>query len=126
MNMTTATTTTARLADQAAQKADDAIKATQRVANDALNGLSESVENARAQGAPKLIRMAEQAESLIGRSAEVMRDGTQQLRDKAVRAQDVTVGYIKDEPIKSVLIAAATGAVLMALVTLASRSRAAH
>ena len=124
--MTNTAATTARLADQAAQKADDAIKATQRVANDALNGLSDSVESAHAQGAPKLVRMAEQAESLIGRSAEVMRDSTQQLRDRAVRAQDVTVGYIKDEPIKSVLVAAAAGAVLMALVTLASRSRAAH
>jgi len=119
-------TTTARLADQAAQKADDAIKATQRVANDALNGLSNSVESAHAQAAPKLVRMAEQAESLIGRSAEAVRDSTQQLREKAGHAQDVTVGYIKDEPIKSVLIAAAAGAALMALVTLASRSRAAH
>jgi hypothetical protein len=35
------------------------------------------------------------------------------------------VGYIKDEPVKAMLIAAATGAALMALVGLVSRSRSA-
>ena len=39
-----------------------------------------------------------------------------------MRAQDTTVGYIKDEPVKSMLIAAATGAALMALVSMMSRS----
>jgi hypothetical protein len=44
------------------------------------------------------------------------------LRDKALRASDNTVGYIKDEPVKAMLIAAATGAALMALVSLITRS----
>ena len=33
-------------------------------------------------------------------------------------ASDLTVNYIKDEPVKSILIAAATGAALMGLVSL--------
>ena len=45
-----------------------------------------------------------------------------QLRDQAVRASDKTVGYIKDEPMKAMLIAAAAGAALMALVALLGRS----
>ena len=45
----------------------------------------------------------------------------EQLRDRAHRASDGTVNYIKDEPVKAVLIAAATGAALMALVALIGR-----
>jgi hypothetical protein len=33
------------------------------------------------------------------------------------------VAYIRDEPVKAMLIAAATGAALMALINLVSRSR---
>jgi ElaB/YqjD/DUF883 family membrane-anchored ribosome-binding protein len=53
-----------------------------------------------------------------------IRDVSQNLQDRALRVSDNTVGYIRDEPVKSVLIAAATGAALVALVGLLSRSRA--
>lgn len=38
-------------------------------------------------------------------------------------ASDTTVNYIREEPVKAVLMAAATGAALMALVSLVARSR---
>ena len=41
---------------------------------------------------------------------EAVRDTSQQLRERALQAQDMTVAYVKDEPIKAMLIAAATGA----------------
>lgn len=52
-----------------------------------------------------------------------VRDTSRQLRDKAYQASDRTVDYIRDEPVKAILIAAATGAALMALVNLVSQSR---
>ena len=52
-----------------------------------------------------------------------MRDSSQQLREKAQLASESTVAYVKDEPVKSMLIAAATGALLMGLVSLMGRSR---
>lgn len=112
-----------RLADQAAQSADNAIKATQRVANQALDGLADTVQDLRQQAAPLLNRSAEQAGALAQRSVDAVRDGTQQLRDKALRASDNTINYVKEEPVKAMLIAAATGAALMALVSLMSGSR---
>ena len=112
-----------RLADLAAQSADNAIKATQRVANQTLDGLADSVQDLRQQAAPLLNRTAEQAGALAQRSVDAVRDGTQQLRDKALRASDSTVNYVKEEPVKAMLIAAATGAALMALVNLMSGSR---
>ena len=112
-----------RLADQAAQSADNAIKATQRVANQALDGLADSVQDLRQQAAPLLNRGAEQAGALAQRSVDAVRDSTQQLRDKALRVSDSTINYVKEEPVKAMLIAAATGAALMALVNLMSGSR---
>lgn len=111
------------IADQAAQTADDAIKSTQQVANNALDSLASSVQDARQQVSPLLNRATEQASAMAHRGLEAVRHGSQQLRDKALHATDTTAGYIKNDPIKAVLIAAATGAALMALVSLISRSR---
>jgi ElaB/YqjD/DUF883 family membrane-anchored ribosome-binding protein len=38
------------------------------------------------------------------------------MREKAQHASDNTLNYIKEEPVKAMLIAAATGAVVMAVV----------
>jgi ElaB/YqjD/DUF883 family membrane-anchored ribosome-binding protein len=54
-----------------------------------------------------------------------VRDSSRQLLGKAQHASDSTVRYIRDDPVKAMLIAAATGAALMALVNLVSHSRAA-
>lgn len=109
------------LADQAAQTADNAIKTTQRVANDALDGLASTVQDIRQNATPVLNRVGEQAGAMAQRSVDAIRDGSEQLRERALRASDTTVSYIKDEPVKAVLIAAATGAALMALVSLMNR-----
>jgi ElaB/YqjD/DUF883 family membrane-anchored ribosome-binding protein len=53
-------------------------------------------------------------------------DTSRQLRDKARHASHNTVNYVRDEPVKSLLIAAATGAALMALVSLVNHSRPRH
>lgn len=82
-----------KLIDQTSQAADQAIKATQHLASDAMNRIM---------------------------------DTTHQLRVKADHASENTVNYIKHEPIKSILIAAATGAALMALISLLSGSRSRH
>ena len=111
------------LADQAAQSADNAIRSTQRVTHDALDSLAGTVQDVRNEATPLLNRATEQASALAQRGVNAVRDSSQQLRDRAVRATDSTVMYIKDEPLKAMLIAAATGAALMALVGLLSRSR---
>lgn len=113
---------TNNLADQAAMSADSAIKSTQRVTNEALDSLAGSVQDLRQQAAPLLERATTQASALAQRSVDTVRDTAQQLRERALRASDSTVNYIKDEPVKAMLIAAATGAGLMALLSLLTRS----
>lgn len=128
MNMPSSTTktfgqTATNVSDQVAGAADNAIRGTQRAADDALDSLSNKVDDLRSQAAPLINRVSAKAEDVAKRGMEAVRDGSQQLREKALRATDSTVAYVKDEPVKSMLIAAATGAVLMGLVSLMGRSR---
>ena len=111
-----------KVADQAADTAQSAIRSTQNVANSAFDRLSDKVDTARDQAVPLINRLSTQAQDVARKSADAVRETSAQLRDRASRAQEQTVGYIKDEPVKAMLIAAATGAALMALVSLATRA----
>lgn len=112
------------MGDDAASAAQGAIRSTQRTADQALDRLSGTVEDLRNKAAPVLNKVSSQAEAAARRGMEAVRDTSQQLRERALQAQDMTVAYVKDEPIKAMLIAAATGAVLMGLISmLAGRSR---
>jgi len=113
----------ASIADHAAESTTSAIRSTQNVANEAFDRLSDKVEDARNHAAPLLNRLTTQAETAARRSADAVRDTSAQVREKALQVSDTTVGYIRNEPVKAMLIAAATGAALMALVGLLSRSR---
>jgi ElaB/YqjD/DUF883 family membrane-anchored ribosome-binding protein len=88
------------LVDGAAQGAGKALDSTQRAAEGAL----QSMGNALDHGMDRL------------------RKTSNQVQDGALRASEGTVAYIRHDPVKSVLIAAATGAALMALVSLLTRS----
>ena len=112
------------MGDSAANTAQDAIRSTQRATDQALGRLSETVEQVRSKAGPALNKVTSQAEAAARRGMEAVRDTSQQLRERAHQARDMTVAYVKDEPIKAMLIAAATGAVLMGLISmLAGRSR---
>lgn len=65
---------------------------------------------------PLFSRAAEQAKGMVQRSGEA-------IRDQVHKASDSTVSYIRAEPVKAVLIAAASGAALATLIGLLSRSR---
>jgi ElaB/YqjD/DUF883 family membrane-anchored ribosome-binding protein len=63
---------------------------------------------------------------LANEALDNVRDGSRQLLHKAQHASDHTADAIRDDPLKAILIAAATGAALMALVSLVNHSRARH
>ncbi len=90
-----------RTTDRVVEGADAALRATQRSAHNALGALSTSVDDLRHAVPATLQRAA----------------------DGARRAGDSTVGYIRNEPVKSVLIAAAAGAVAVSLLAMFGRSR---
>jgi ElaB/YqjD/DUF883 family membrane-anchored ribosome-binding protein len=128
MNMPTSTGNTygpsaTPLEDKIGHAADGAARSTHQAVDQAADSITNKVEDLRSQAAPLIDRVSAQAEAAARRGIEAMRGSSQQLRDKAARATDSTVAYVKDEPVKAMLIAAATGAALMALVSLMGRSR---
>ena len=108
--------------DKVADSATGAIRSTQNVANSAFDSLSSTVDSARDQAVPVLERLSKQADDLTRRGIDSVRETSAQLRERAAELSDTATGHIRDEPIKAMLIAAATGAALMALITLMSRS----
>jgi ElaB/YqjD/DUF883 family membrane-anchored ribosome-binding protein len=64
-----------------------------------------------------------QAIGAAQRGVTALRDTSQHMVDRAHRATENTATYIRDEPVKSMLMAAAAGATLMALVSMLSRQR---
>jgi ElaB/YqjD/DUF883 family membrane-anchored ribosome-binding protein len=90
--------------DRAIQSAEIALEKTQRAASDVLDGMSHAFDQ----------------------SVDHVREASHQLRESAQRASVGTAEAIRHDPVKSVLIAAATGAALMALVSLLMRQSSRH
>ena len=105
------------LIDSVKQTAENAIRSTQQIADDKVNQLADKLESV-----PAVSRMANDADVLRQRSVDALRNASFQVRESALRASDNTVAYIRDEPVKSVLIAAAVGAASMALLSAMSRT----
>jgi ElaB/YqjD/DUF883 family membrane-anchored ribosome-binding protein len=122
MRFSKATPSIQNAADGATASVVHAMQSTQHVAEHALDNLSNTAQDLRQQVPPLLERAGEQASALAQRGADAVRERTQQLRDQTLRASDSTLAYIKDEPVKAVLIAAAAGAALVALLGLLRRS----
>jgi ElaB/YqjD/DUF883 family membrane-anchored ribosome-binding protein len=90
--------------DRAIHTAETMVASTQRLANGALDDMSHAIDH----------------------GVDSARHATLQVRDTARRVGQDTTNAIRHDPVKSVLIAAATGAALMALVGLLTRSISRH
>jgi len=72
---------------------------------------------------PFMSETVHQADALMHRGADALRHTGQDLQQRAIHASELATDYVRKEPFKSLLMAAATGAVLMGLVSLMGRSR---
>ncbi len=99
------------LSERAAREADQTLAVTRRAAADASHSLREGLEALREEVPTAFSRAAAQAEALSRQGLE-----------RARQAGDQTVGYIRDEPVKAVAMAAAVGAVAALLVGWLGRS----
>ena len=113
------------LADHAADKSDQAIEAARRAADGALDALRDKVDALHDLIPGAFGRAAARVDDLTRRSIDRARQTSLDVRDRVGHGRDMTVAYVKDEPMKSILIAAAAGAALAMLAGVLSRSRAA-
>jgi len=114
------------MVDTAAQTAEQAIRSSQRAANQAVDRYTDGVKSVRAHTGAALDGLADGAGQLTQRGLEAVREGSHRLRETSRHAADTTVGYIRDEPVKSMLMAAAAGATLLALMSLFGRRHGAR
>lgn len=123
LNPTSGTDFASDLTDRAANKAEQALQSGKRMGSDVAQAVQSGIDSVR-EGVPSAIsRATAQAEDLTRRGIERARQATATVREQATRVSDQTVGYIKDEPVKAVLVAAAAGAVTALLIGWLSRSR---
>lgn len=113
------------LADQAADKSDRAIEAARRAADGALDALHDKVDALHDLIPGAFGRAAARVDDLTRRSIDRARQTSFDVRDRVGHGRDMTVAYVKDEPVRSILIAAAAGAALTILAGMLARSRAA-
>ena len=110
-------------AHTAADKAQGSIRDAQQTANEAGEKLSAKVETARIQAAPSIKKVADQTQAVVRQGMQAVNTAAQQVRDTAMHASDSLVAFTKENPIKTVLIAAASGALLLTLYNALARSR---
>lgn len=112
--------TTQSQIDDTARKAHEGVEASERFAHKAVSRIAEKAAEWRDDAAPVLNRASERAEDWARQGKRWVQDGSDRVRTEVTRASDRTVGYMRDEPVKSVLMAAAAGALLYAVVRLLS------
>jgi ElaB/YqjD/DUF883 family membrane-anchored ribosome-binding protein len=110
-------------AQQGAEQVEKVVEGTREATDKALSEVQERMKDVQ-QDMPGLIsRAVAQAEEFTRKAMEQARDVSGDVRERVGRASDTTVAYIRQEPVKSVLMAAAAGAAITALAMTISRAR---
>ena len=97
-------------------RAAASLKAAQRDAQTAIDSAVDGLSTAYGEAKPLLSRMNQRAREMAHDGYDAARERAAALRDRGQQAVESTRGYVQDEPIKSLLIAAAVGAAVIALV----------
>ena len=111
---------TRELSDNVLQSAEEAVESTRDLAHDAIRRANRKSRDLRASLDPALDHLAHKAQDLARRSRDLALDAHTKAQQRLTRYADLTSQYVAEQPVKSVLIAAAAGAVIAAL--LVSRS----
>lgn len=111
------------MGDRVSQSTDQVIKSAQNGATQTVDKLASAMQDLRQDALPVFNKAVDGVSAFAHRGVDSVRDASHQLRVKAEHASESTASYIRHDPLKSVLIAVATGAVLMALVSLLARDR---
>jgi ElaB/YqjD/DUF883 family membrane-anchored ribosome-binding protein len=111
------------IADRAAGKVQDGIRDAQQTAKDAGNAVSNKVEDLRSQAGPTLAKAVGRAQSIGRQGMDAVSDAAQRARNFSANASDLIIDYTKENPVKALLIAAATGAAILGLIKVLKDSR---
>ena len=116
MSETSLSNATSSTTSEHFNRAAAALKAAERDTRTALDSAVDGLSSAYGDAKPILSRATQRARDFASDGYDAARERAAALRDRSQQAVESTRGYVKDEPIKSLLIAAAVGAAVIALV----------
>jgi ElaB/YqjD/DUF883 family membrane-anchored ribosome-binding protein len=119
--MSTTPKSASQLNEDARQTANDAIESTRAYAQNAVNAAGEKVRDLRGSVEPAVEQLASRVQQAVQRGLEAASRSSNKASRQIEQAAEVTGKYISDQPMRSVLVAAAAGAAITALIVLASR-----
>lgn len=111
------------IADRAADKIQSGIRSAKEIGTLAVDRLSDKVESARSSTGPVLGKVADQAESVWGSTVDSLSATGIRVRSTVSELGESVVTYTKDNPVKAILISAAAGALIAAVVRALRPSR---
>jgi ElaB/YqjD/DUF883 family membrane-anchored ribosome-binding protein len=86
-------------------------------AHDALDDAQDKLHEMRHAVDPMVDKLASSAQKLARQSMDMANQAKQKAQDSLSRYAEVTTKYVADQPVRSVLIAAAVGAAVALLVS---------
>ena len=108
--------------DEALQSAERAVDSTRAYANDALDRAEDKVRELRGSVDPMIDALATKAQRMARQSLDLAAEAREKAQQSLSRYATATTQYVSEQPVRSVLIAAAVGAAVALLVS-ASRNR---
>ena len=105
-----------RTIEKVADKAERSVDSARTLANDALDKAENKVRSLREDVKPAIDALAARMQDMAERGKEIAAETTAQTRDKFNDVANRTSSYVQDQPMKSMAIAAAAGAVVAMLM----------
>ena len=122
MNTQTAANTARQTSDELLQTAEKAVDSTRSYANTALDKAESKVRDLRGSVDPVVDMLASKAQHLARQSLDLAAEAKERAQRSLTSASAATSRYVADQPLRSVLIAAAVGAGV-ALLIASARNR---
>ena len=108
--------------DELLQNAGKALNATRDQANLALDKAEDKVRELRGEVDPLVDMLTAKAQKLARQSLDIAAEAKEKAQQSLTRYANVTSQYVSEQPVRSVLIAAAVGAVVAILVSSTRRN----
>jgi ElaB/YqjD/DUF883 family membrane-anchored ribosome-binding protein len=109
--------------DEALQATVQATELTRSYAKEALDQAEDKIRELRGSVDPMVDKLADTAQKLARQSMDMATEAKHKAQESLARYTDVTTKYVSEQPLRSVLIAAAVGAAVALLVTAARSNK---
>ncbi len=124
MTISNSATQTARnTRDEALQATVQATELTRSYAKEALDQAEGKIRELRGSVDPMVDKLADTAQKLARQSMDMATEAKHKAQESLARYTDVTTKYVSEQPLRSVLIAAAVGAAVALLVAAARNNK---